>query len=217
MLVVFAKQPRPGFVKTRMSPPLSPEIAAELYREMLLDVLVESARACQELEISGVLTVAPASACAELARLAPKSFCVVPQCGSNLGERMAHEVARAFATGAERVVLRGSDNPALGSEEISALFSLLDRVDVALSPDLDGGYGAVGLRRPSPGIFDHAMSTTSVLSETVANVRTTGLTADLGPESFDLDTFEDLRHLASVRGSLPRSRCPRTLAYLDRL
>jgi rSAM/selenodomain-associated transferase 1 len=217
VLVVFAKQPRPGFVKTRMSPAISEDDAAGLYREMLLDVLAESERACQALRLPGVLTVAPPTAGPELANLAPEGFRVVAQRGSGLGERMEYEVSRAFASGAKRVVLRGSDNPALAAAEISGLFEALDSVDVAISPDLDGGYGAIGLRRSSPGIFDHEMSTASVLDETVRNLEAAGLTVELGPVSFDLDTIEDIRHLTEVRETLPRERCPRTLGYLDRL
>lgn len=215
MLVVFAKQPRPGFVKTRMTPALCGQDAADLYRAMLLDVLAESERTCARLEIEGVLTVTPADACADLAALAPKRFRSVAQRGASLGERMEYEVARAFASGAGRVVLRGSDNPALGSRELEVLWGLLDTADVAISPDLDGGYGAIGLRRMPAGIFQHAMSTETVLDETTARAQAAGLSVVFSPGSFDLDTVEDFRHLARIRQTLPAHQCPRTLAYLD--
>ena len=216
MLVVFAKDPQPGFVKTRMTPALRAEEAADLYREMLLDVLAESERVCEELDLRGVLTVSPADVCSELASFAPPHFCTVPQRGLSLGAKMEYEVARAFAAGAKRVVLRGSDNPALGRAELETLFELLETSDVAISPDLDGGYGAIGLRRPSPGIFDHTMSTESVMEETTARAQSAGLTVALGRGSFDLDTVEDLRHLDEIRETIPTEQCPRTFAYLDR-
>ncbi len=214
-LVVFAKDPQPGRVKTRMTPALSPQVAAAFYREMLLDVLDESARACAALDLEGVLSVSPATALRGLAELAPKNFRIVAQSGPDLGARMAHEVARALAAGAARVVLRGSDNPAMGTDEIASLDRALDTVDLAASPDLDGGYGAIGLRVPAREVFDHTMSTDDVLRETLERAAAAGLETATTDGSFDLDTIDDLRHLARARPLLPADRCPRTLAFAD--
>lgn len=215
-LVVFAKDPRPGLVKTRMAPPLSPELAASFYAEMLADVLEESGRACRQLGLRGVLTVFPRSAAGSLAASAPDEFRVVAQSGRDLGARMANEVARSFATGAERVILRGSDNPALGIDELAAINEALDSVDVAASPDPDGGYGAIGLRRAIGDIFDHAMSTDEVLRSTLERAEARGHSTRTTRGSFDLDRVDDLLRLRDVRTSLPRHRCARTLAFADR-
>lgn len=215
VLVVFARDPQPGAVKTRMSPALSPELAAAFYREMLADVLEESSRACAALGLSGVLAVTPSKAMRRLSDLAPKRFKIVAQSGSDLASRMAHEVSSALSTGASRVCLRGSDSPALGLRDIEELFSALDEVDLAVSPDLDGGYNAIGLRCPAREIFDHPMSTTDVLRDTLARAERAGLATCTTDGSFDLDTLEDLHHLARVRDSLPKERCPRTLAFAD--
>jgi len=215
VLVVFAKDPQPGFVKTRMTPALSPELAASFYREMLADVLEESSRACAALGLLGVLAVTPATAMGRLAVSAPKCFKLVAQVGSDLGSRMAHEVASALAMGMSRVLLRGSDSPALGLRDLEELVIALDKADLAVSPDLDGGYSAIGLRRPAREIFDHPMSTTDVLRDTLARAKSAGLSTCTTEGSFDLDTLEDLRHLARVRDSLPKERCPRTLAFAD--
>lgn len=198
-----------------MTPALSPQLAAEFYREMLLDVLDESARTCAALDLVGVLSVSPETGIRGLAELAPKNFHLVAQSGSDLGARMAHEVARALATGSSRVVLRGSDNPALGSDVIASLYRTLGSTDLAASPDLDGGYGAIGLRVPAREVFDHPMSTDDVLRETLERAAAAGLTTAIGDASFDLDTIDDLRHLARARTSLPAERCPRTLAFAD--
>lgn len=214
-LVVFAKDPEPGRVKTRMTPAITPSMAASFYREMLADVLDESARACEELLLTGVLTVSPASATSRLAKIAPHTFSVVAQSGEDLGARMAHEVRRAFATGTTRVILRGSDNPALGSDELGALYTALDTHDIVASPDPDGGYGAIGLRLAAGEIFDHAMSTEEVLRDTLARAGKLGLSTHTTSGSFDLDTPGDLARLHAVRETLPLSRCPRTLAFAD--
>lgn len=215
-LVVFAKDPQPNRVKTRMTPLLGSQLAAAFYREMLLDVLEESARACAALDLEGVLSVSPEAAMRDLAEMAPNNFRVVAQSGRDLGARMSQEVARALATGAARVVLRGSDNPALGTDEIASLYRALDAVDLAASPDLDGGYGAIGLRVPARAVFDHPMSTDNVLRETLERASAAGLTTATTFGSFDLDTIDDLRHLARVRTTLPRERCSRTLAFADK-
>ncbi len=214
-LVVFAKDPRPGQVKTRMTPALSPELAAAFYREMLADVLEETACACAALDLDGVLSVSPRAALRALAGVAPKGFRVVAQSGPDLGTRMAYEVARALATGAPRVVLRGSDNPALGANEIASLYHSLEVCDLAASPDLDGGYGAIALRVPARSVFDHEMSTHEVLRATLERADGLGLATRTTAGCFDLDTPEDLVHLARARAGLPAKRCPRTLAFAD--
>ncbi len=73
-VVVFAKAPEPGRVKTRMLPQLSAEQAAELYANLLADTLAATADFAAQLELEPVLTVHPPSACAELALAAPRSF-----------------------------------------------------------------------------------------------------------------------------------------------
>ena len=65
------------------------------------------------------------------------------------------------------------------------------------------------------GLFDHAMSTPSVLEDTLANARRLGLRSRVLGESFDLDRIEDLRWLADARVAGGASLCPNTLAYLD--
>ncbi len=215
-LVVFAKAPRPGEVKTRMSPPLDPEAAADLYRCMLEDVLELTARVAPELGLEPVLAVHPATAGGELARLAPAGFRVLAQRGPDLGRRMEWAVAEAAAGGARAICLRGSDSPGLGAAALRSALQALEDADLALSPDPDGGYNLVALRRPVPGLFDHPMSTGSVLEETLANARRGGLAARVLAPSFDLDTAADLSLLAEARRSDPGPPCPRTLAWLDR-
>jgi len=216
LLLVFAKDPRPGEVKTRMSPTLTPAQAADLYASMLEDVLSESARACRALAIEGVVSLHPPDACTSFsARRAPRGFRVVAQRGPNLSARMGNALAEGFAQGANKVILRGSDNPLLGEEQISAILRALEDCDVAVVPDLDGGYGAIGLRRPAPGLFVHVMSTGSVLNDTLANATAMGLTSETLEASFDLDTADDLRRLLDERGSAAAARAPRTIAFIE--
>ncbi len=214
VIVVFAKAPRPGLVKTRMTPPLSPAEAAELYACLLDDVLEATAQIARALGLEVVLTVHPSEACAELARRAPTPFRVVAQTGIDLSQRMEWAVAEAAAAGLGPILLRGSDSPALGQAVVEGALGALGECDVVISPDRDGGYNLIGLRRPAPGLFDHPMSTASALADTLARARRQALRTRLLPPGFDLDTVEDLRWLAEAKAH-GCTTCPRTLAFLD--
>lgn len=214
-IVVFAKAPQPGRVKTRMCPPLSPEQAAALYAALLADVLQASEQIAGALDLEPVLTVHPAAAARSLAQNAPKSFRVVGQRGADLSQRMAWAVREAAAGGAARVLLRGSDSPVMDLTLVQEALIALDEADLSVSPDRDGGYSLIGLRGPVPGLFGHAMSTASVLEDTLARARAAGLRHCTLRTSFDIDTAFDLQELARARRRGETGPCPRTLAYLD--
>ena len=213
-ILVFAKAPRPGRVKTRMTPPFSPSEAAELYACLLDDVLDATAEIANRLGLDAAVAVHPPEACAEIARRAPPSFRIVAQRGQDLAQRMRWAVSETAAGGFSPILLRGSDSPALGLSTIEAALVELETADVVISPDLDGGYNLIGLRKPAPALFHHRMSTASVLTDTLASAASLGIRARLLPAGFDLDTAAELRWLAEARRrSTPP--CPRTLTFLD--
>ena len=214
-IVVFAKQPRAGRVKTRLCPPLDPAVAAELYACMLEDVLHTTAAFAGQLGLDALLAVHPPEACAALAHLAPTPFRVVRQRGAELGSRMGWAVREAAAAGVRKLLLRGSDSPCLDAGAVATALVALEHADLVVSPDRDGGYGLVGLRRPAAELFEHPMSTRSVLHDTLANARRLGLSHELLEPGFDIDTPRDLELLASVRGTQNARLCPRTLAFMD--
>jgi rSAM/selenodomain-associated transferase 1 len=214
-LVVFAKAPEAGRVKTRLVPPLSVEEARDLYGCLLADALETSARAAAQLGLEPVLAVDPPLALASLALTAPPTFRLVVQRGGDLGRRMQWAVEEAAAGGSTPVLLRGSDSPTLDTARIAQAVSALGHADLVICPDRDGGYNLVGLRGPAPGLFAHPMSTSSVLRDTLARAESLGLRAHLLDAGFDLDRIEDLRWLAEARAREPVLPCPRTLAYLD--
>jgi len=217
VVVVFAKRPAPGAVKTRMCPPLSLDQAAALYGAMLDDVLATTAAAAAEAGAAAWLAVHPADAVDELLARCPAGFRGVPQCGSDLAERMANALADAAAAGFARILLRGSDNPSLAGAELLRGLAALDDADLAVGPDRDGGYGWIALRGAPAGLFDHAMSTASVLSDTLARAAALGLRVRTLASHFDLDTAADLALLAAARARGEARDCTRTLALLDDL
>ena len=215
VLVVFAKAPRPGLVKTRMSPALSQEEAAELYGHMLDDVLGASRAISEQLGLEAVVAGHPDDGLEELARHLDGSLRVIRQRGRNLAERMRWASAEAAAGGARRILLRGSDSPTLGPRIVEDALDALDDCDLALSPDQGGGYGLVALRRPAAALFDHPMSTSRVLDDTRANAERLGLRIRLVGSCIDVDRVEDLDLLAAGRSQPDAYLCQRTLDCID--
>jgi rSAM/selenodomain-associated transferase 1 len=221
-LVVFAKAPLPGLAKTRLSPPLTPRDAADLYRCLLDDALAESAHAAAILDLEAVLAVDPPGAARELAHGAPAGFRAVAQRGGALGDRMSRIAAEAAAAGAPCALLRGSDSPTLALATLRNALAALATVDLVARPDRDGGYGLVALGPRAllqglgaGGLFDHPMSTERTLRDTLDRAAGLGLAVATLPPDFDVDRFEDLRELAAARHSNASLPCPRTLAFLD--
>jgi hypothetical protein len=216
VVIVFAKAPRPGLVKTRMCPPLTPEQAADLYGCMLDDVLEATAGWARGLGLECVLAAHPSDALIELADRAPVEFKVVAQRGGGLAARMDHAIREACAGGFERVLLRGSDNPAMSHAHLREALALLDRHAAALTPDCDGGYGLVAVRAPIDGLFDHTMSSEGLLEATVDAARARGVEVALGAEAFDLDSIGDLARLDAWRRTGDETHiCARTISWIE--
>lgn len=211
-LIVFAKAPRPGLVKTRMAPPLSLEQASWLYEAMLADVLDASADFAAEFDLEPVLAFHPPDAVGEMIGRTPPAFRLQVQRGEGLAERMANAFAEAAAAGAPFALLRGSDSPALGRAQIEAASLHLEAgTEVVLTPDRAGGYALVGQRAPDPRIFDVPMSMDDMFERTVSRCADLGLSVHETKPTFDLDRIEDLGSLDSVSPDRASDLCPRTV------
>ena len=214
-IVVFAKVPEVGRVKTRLVPPFSFEQAADFYAAMLADVLAATADFSRELGLTAVVAVHPWARRGAVARMAPPNFRVVPQSGVNLAARMTWAVREAAAAGARRILLRSSDSPTLDVGVVRGVLDTLAERDLVLRPDCDGGHSLVGLRRPAADLFGHPTSTRLVFEDTLANAERLGLRTFVTEASFDIGTAPDLCRLADARRAGITALCPRTLAYLD--
>jgi uncharacterized protein len=217
-LAVFAKAPQPGRVKTRLCPPLTFEQAASLYAAMLDDVLEASAGFARTLGLEAWLHFEPAPARAELAARAPSTYQLEPQLGPELASRMANAFARAAEAGCERMLLRGSDSPGLDFETVVEALEHLDAgADLVLTPDQGGGYALIGLKKPRTPLFEVAMSTMSVLDETLARARALGLSTALTRTSFDIDRAADLARVEALPAERSSVLCPRTVESIRAL
>ena len=214
-LLVFAKQPEPGSVKTRMCPPLSFEEAARLYAAMLEDILEATASFASALNLQAVLCLDSPKGEKGLPFPTPDSFVVEAQKGRGLAARMESAVEAAFQRGARRVLVRGTDTPTLSQEHLEQALEALEDHEVVFSPDRDGGYGVVGFSSFRPGLLDLPMSTETVFVETQARAQAWGFRTACVVPCFDLDGWSDLSDLRRVRGAPSARLCPRTLAFLD--
>lgn len=187
-LVIMAKDPEPGKVKTRLG--LDPQDAADLHAAFLKDLAwLHLGR-----RYDVILAVHPPERRHALGQ-ALGFLKTIGQEGRDLGERMSGAVRTALA-GYRRVAVIGSDLPTLGSATVEAAFKALDSHELALGPSLDGGYYLVAMRRELP-IFDGVpWSTPRVLAGTLARAETEALAVHLLPELRDIDTPQDLAVLA---------------------
>jgi rSAM/selenodomain-associated transferase 1 len=202
LLIIFAKEPSPGQVKTRLCPPLSPRAAARLYGQFLEDVVEEMARLPQ---MKIALAYTPASARPFFQSLTTPGIHLVVQTGEDLGERLLQAFDWGFAQSTQAVLIRNSDSPDLpGSLAREAQKVLEDgQAQVVLGPCPDGGYYLVGLRSPQPQLFhDITWSGPTVLADTLARAERLGLAVHLLPPWPDIDTCDDLQaFLATPRTS----------------
>ncbi len=201
-LIIFAKAPEPGQVKTRLSPPLTSDQAARLHEAFVLDV-VSAAQSVRG--VTQWLSGAPSTTHPFFRGLARRfRLRLLTQTGETLGERMASALRQALETGATRVVLIGTDVPTLPASIIRDAFRLLRHSDVVLGPACDGGYYLIGLSRRVPPIFDEIpWGRSTVLEATLAQINRLGLRCRLLPFWYDVDTMPSLRlltaHLAALR------------------
>jgi rSAM/selenodomain-associated transferase 1 len=189
VLVIMAKYPSPGAVKTRLAERVGAAEACELYRAFLADLAARYAAAPWRL----VWAVTPGSA--DLSPFVGGAGEQIAQEGDGLGERMRRCFARLGASGAERVVMIGADVPHIGEDVIAAAFAALEDGDAVLGPTRDGGYCLVGLRAPHDIFSDVPMGTGAVFARTCARLDALGVRWRTLRESFDVDTLDDVGEL----------------------
>lgn len=208
-LVIMAKAPRPGMVKTRLTSALPVEVVTEFYRCLLHDTMA-LARSLSAVEVA---IVCPASDVDELARLADDDMAVVAQKGKGLAAGLTSVFAH-FATGDQRVIAFNSDSPHLPASVLAGAFEALGAHDVVVGPTHDGGYYLVGAKAVHPELFDgDGMGTKSALDALLARARGLGLSVGFTDPFYDIDVEADLTRLAEELQLCP-ARAPRTAAWL---
>lgn len=192
-LVVVAKAPLKGSVKTRLSPYLSPADAATLYECLLADIVAK----LEKHKESKFWLAFAAGGEDYFCQKYPATRLLV-QRGKDLGERLHHVFVDLFRRGYSEIVIADSDSPTVPLSSIDQAFTQLskDGTDLVLGPSDDGGYYLIGLKRPTERLFlDIRWSTDSVLATTIERARELALTVGLLSPAYDIDVLEDLRRL----------------------
>jgi rSAM/selenodomain-associated transferase 1 len=201
-IIVMAKEPIPGRVKTRLTPPLSPVDAARLAHASLGDTIA-AARAVDwahpVLSIEGSVPECIGSIDA------------TPQRGEGLGQR----IANAFDDVPGPSLLIGMDCPQTTPNHLEYGLDVLSSrgIDAVVGPASDGGYWAIGLRSPDPNIFDAVpMSSSCTFAAQMNRLEDLGLRVELLPELRDVDTFTDAIAIAELA---PNSRFARAFRAIE--
>jgi rSAM/selenodomain-associated transferase 1 len=192
-IIIMAKEPRPGLVKTRMIPDYDPTMVSKLYLGFLMD-RIDQVRGISHGD--HYIAYTPESTEDFFRELAPSEFLLIPQEGKDLGERLSNISDKLFQEDYGKIVIMDSDSPNLPSDYITSSFKYLQNSDVVLGPCEDGGYYLVGLSHHVPGIFlDIPWSTPEVLVVTQERAKAEGKTIHLLEKWYDVDTKADLIRL----------------------
>ncbi len=204
-LIVFAKTPVAGAVKTRLTSLLTADDAARLYGAFLRDALVQYS----ELGVSVRLYLAGA---ADWNQPVPPGTTLHRQSGSRLGERMCAAFEESFREGYGRAVVVGTDHPTLPSEYLGCAFDVLDSPEsVAIGPSRDGGFYLLGMTRLYEKLFRNMRySHARVYEETLTRAEKTSACITILPPWHDVDTPDELvklvRELDLGRSTTPNTR-----------
>ncbi|UOQ69966.1 TIGR04282 family arsenosugar biosynthesis glycosyltransferase [Hymenobacter cellulosilyticus] len=188
-LLIFARHPALGLVKTRLAHTVGEEEALRVYEELLhhTRTAADGVAATKTLWLAGEPPMGP-TFFADW-----RGYGQRPQPTGELGERMHHAFEAAFAEGASRVVIIGTDCPELSSADLEQAFAHLASHDVVVGPALDGGYYLLGMTTLVADFFrGKAWSTDSVLTDTLADANRLGLRLGQLPPLSDVDTASDL-------------------------
>ncbi len=191
LLLVFAKTPAVGQVKTRIGAEAGLEAAAQIYETMLETILTASGG---DGRWQRLVALTPES---DAAWFSERKLPFIRQQGQNIGERMGSALSEGFRQGATQVMIIGSDIPELGEAEIASAFSRLDSEPAVIGPSLDGGFYLFGANRQvqqqaaSVLLADIPWSTPQVLASLHSFCRQQSLPLCLLPPKRDIDTYED--------------------------
>jgi rSAM/selenodomain-associated transferase 1 len=210
VLVIMAKAPRPGRVKTRLSQSLAPDAITELYRCLLDDTLTLA----NSLPGVKVAMMCPAPDLSELQKLARGRTRVLAQQGNGLAAGLDSVFAEFTAPPRHRVIAFNSDSPHLPASVLANAFESLISHDLVVGPTHDGGYYLVGAKAAHPALFHgDGMGTNSALDALLARAQSLGLSVGFTDPFYDIDVEGDLNRLAEELHLAP-ARAPRTAAWL---
>lgn len=208
VVCVFAKCPKPGEVKTRLEAIIGKKHAAFLARAFLMDTISTALRLRNtsmtiahwppdsKQEFEEIIYLYCSEEKSKTSKERSSDICLLPQRGADLGERLANASDELFESGAEKILMIGSDSPQLDPSIFRAAFELLNKKRAVLGPTFDGGYYMIGLNRPCREIFNGVnWGTPSVYKETSDILRQKNIEWQELEISYDIDSSNDLEQL----------------------
>ncbi len=212
-LVVMARHPTPGRVKTRLARDIGADAACALHRAFLADI---GMRFGSHSEVDLVWAYEPARA--DFGTVVGAHSRCFAQEGRDLGDRMHNAFRHLFVRGYRRVAMIGADVPHLRDDDLDTALQRLEDCDVVLGPSDDGGYYLVAMRAAHDIFQAVPMGTDQVLAATLARIEALKLSVHSLPPTFDIDEIDDLRRLRSLLGERAwQQRLPHTMQALDAL
>jgi rSAM/selenodomain-associated transferase 1 len=225
---IMIKTPRNGFSKTRLCPPFSLEEAAGISSCFLKDISSSiEALARQDPFAVGVAIYTPVGSEDQLGELLPRGFKIIAQQETDFGKRLVGATEDLFSAGFAAVCLINSDSPTLPLEYLQELATALKSGDdrMVIGPSSDGGYYALGLRRPHRRLFeDITWNADQVCSQTIERSEEVGLPVVKLPVWYDVDDQAMLNRLLSelsperaIEAAPTGSSAPNTKDFLRRI
>jgi uncharacterized protein len=210
VLVVMAKAPRPGAVKTRLASRLSPEAVTTFYCCLLEDTLA-LARSLGDVEVA---IMCPESDVAHLSSLLGGQASIVAQKGEGLAAGLTSVFGHFAGDQQRRTIAFNSDSPHLPRSVLEQAFETLAGHDLVVGPTHDGGYYLVGAKASHPTLFaGDGMGTSSALDRLLSRIRVLELSVGFAIPFYDIDVVEDLTRLAEELRLAP-AKAPRTARWL---
>lgn len=193
-IIIMAKVPRAGNVKTRLQPFLSAEQCSALAEAFLHDTINKTRNVCDRL----IIAFAPASEKNYFADLTGENLTLIEQTGADLGEKMANAFEFAFRANSDANVLTiGTDSPTFPTSFIERAFEELEsNAETVLGKSEDGGFYLIGLKKTSPRLFENIeWSSSLVCGQTTRNIERLKIKLSLIPNWYDVDNRDDLLRL----------------------
>ena len=190
-LVIMAKAPRPGSVRTRLAKTLPLPAVTELYLSLLNDTILGP-----QLDRVDVALMCPAYDVEDLSRAVAQAVRSVPQTDQGLTAGLTSVFAHFTYPGHQRVIAFNSDSPHPPASVLESAFDLLETRDLVVGPTHGGGYYLVGAKAPHPGLFSNdCMGTANALQALLTRARALELSVDLTDPFDDIDEASDLGQL----------------------
>lgn len=193
-ILLFVKYPNVGRVKTRLAEHIGQNVAADLYKNFVADILTT----LHTLSVNFKIVFYPPDVENQFHQWLSEKYSYAPQIGRDLGQRIKNAFLQAFSDGFNSVVIIGSDSPDLPADFVNRALSVLNTRDVVIGPSSDGGYYLIGFVRDAflPEVFEEiSWGSDSVFEQTINILKQHKQKLYLLPQWYDVDTSEDLKSL----------------------